>query len=410
MITRFRQIRAATVASFGIVWTSTLLHAQCLRYTVDLIQPPSCGFWNPAIGAYGISELGEIAGTWSACSDVGGAYGWYGSGGIVNIPILQPYNSHFGRDINSERMIVGRMENSSHNPPDRAFLFHNSQTQNLGALSGSFLSEALGINDAMQVCGYSSLADGDRACIWVNNQIAALNLPFGPNSVAYDISPNGFVCGWMGDDPSTNSRAFTYNLNTNETIDLGHPLSGTTNAQATSVNSGGTVCGWSHGTIIRAFICNNKHSQEILTLSNYPRCLPQSINDSNTVVGFSSTSTGVSKAFVWQNGITHRLETLVHPPNPNLTIATARSINNAGQIAADGFIINSQGPATPVALRLNPIPRQAGDATCDWIVNEYDLLAVVAAWHNPGGPADLNHDNIVNVPDLLIVIANWTRR
>ena len=48
-----------------------------------------------------------------------------------------------------------------------------------------------------------------------------------------------------------------------------------------------------------------------------------------------------------------------------------------------------------------------GDITLDGIVDVLDLLAVIAAWGNPGGPEDINTDGMVDVLDLLAVIAAW---
>ena len=43
----------------------------------------------------------------------------------------------------------------------------------------------------------------------------------------------------------------------------------------------------------------------------------------------------------------------------------------------------------------------------DGQVNVVDLLAVIAAWGQSGGAADITNDGSVNVADLLELIANW---
>ena len=51
-----------------------------------------------------------------------------------------------------------------------------------------------------------------------------------------------------------------------------------------------------------------------------------------------------------------------------------------------------------------------GDVTDDGQVNILDLLEVVAAWGNPGGPGDVSPacgDGIVNIADLLAVVSAW---
>ena len=48
-----------------------------------------------------------------------------------------------------------------------------------------------------------------------------------------------------------------------------------------------------------------------------------------------------------------------------------------------------------------------GDINGDGVVGVNDLLDVVGAWGNAGGPADVNGDGIVNVADLLAVVDAW---
>jgi DNA-binding beta-propeller fold protein YncE len=47
------------------------------------------------------------------------------------------------------------------------------------------------------------------------------------------------------------------------------------------------------------------------------------------------------------------------------------------------------------------------DVNGDGTVDVLDLLAVIAAWGNPGGPEDVNEDGVVDVLDLLAVISAW---
>jgi hypothetical protein len=48
-----------------------------------------------------------------------------------------------------------------------------------------------------------------------------------------------------------------------------------------------------------------------------------------------------------------------------------------------------------------------GDTNGDGMVNVTDILAVVGAWGNTGGPEDVNGDGVVNVDDLLTVVNAW---
>jgi hypothetical protein len=49
----------------------------------------------------------------------------------------------------------------------------------------------------------------------------------------------------------------------------------------------------------------------------------------------------------------------------------------------------------------------SADVNQDEVINVQDVLLVVGAFGNAGGPEDINEDGIVNVSDLLLVIATW---
>jgi probable HAF family extracellular repeat protein len=297
---------------------------------------------------------------------------------------------------------------------DHAFLYQDGTITNLGGLVAYTQSYANGINDSGTICGESIGPFGYSAVVWSNGQIAPLGLPVGPNSGAYDLSENGLICGYMGQGGTGASHAFVYDLTTGNAIDVGTQLPNTTNASATGVNSFGTVCGQSwipcspSCGVWRGFLWSDGVGFDLGVLSGMTRCNPNDVNDSNVVVGSSSPQTGNAKGFVWQSGVMYELNDVV-PPELNLRILSASSINNAGQIAAHGFIVG--GPN--VALRLNPIPPQPGDATCDGFVNAADIQAVIAAWGDCPQeftvpcPTDLNDDHRTGVPDLLDVINHW---
>ena len=65
------------------------------------------------------------------------------------------------------------------------------------------------------------------------------------------------------------------------------------------------------------------------------------------------------------------------------------------EVATDIIITEYVGPTCPE------------DINGDGVVDVLDLLALLAAWGNPGGPEDLNGDGIVDVLDLLQLLAAW---
>jgi probable HAF family extracellular repeat protein len=418
--------KAAALAAAAATLAAASIDAmgQCLRYTVDIIQPPACGSsWFPSIGTAGLNEDGDIVGARSGCGDTdGGAYSWYDGSPMINLQALMPPGmvaTVF--DINSSRQIVGDMLHFSGGGDYSAILIHNNIVTPLGMLSGHTYARAFAISEQGVIAGYSQSTSGwMKATVWQNNQPIALDLPLGPNAVARSISDTGLVCGWMGEFISSQatSHAFIHDLKSHTTIDVGTPLPGTPNADATGVNSHGNICGHSRVSCgqscvaVRGFYWSKGHVVELGSIPGFSRCDTRGINDSNTIVGGCSTQIGDSRGFVWKNGTMHALQDLVHPPM-NLWISNATGINNAGQIAAYGILNN--GPY--VALRLNPVPPRKADVNCDWVVNHLDLLEVIRHWGPaPPPPAppleyffapDINGDGVVNVNDLLLVINNW---
>ena len=59
---------------------------------------------------------------------------------------------------------------------------------------------------------------------------------------------------------------------------------------------------------------------------------------------------------------------------------------------------------TIIVIETPPCP---ADVNGDGVVDVLDLLALLAAWGNAGGPEDINGDGIVDVLDLLELLAAW---
>ena len=156
----------------------------------------------------------------------------------------------------------------------------------LGAPSGDYGdSEALGINEAGQIVGWSTDASGySHACLWQNGTITDLGmLPGGYGSQAWGINDAGQIVGssWISD-----SRADA------------------------------SACLWQNGTIT-----------DLGTLPGCDGSEAWSINEAGQIVGASKTATGYSHACLWQNGTITDLGTL-----PGDWHSGACGINETGQI------------------------------------------------------------------------------
>lgn len=74
---------------------------------------------------------------------------------------------------------------------------------------------------------------------------------------------------------------------------------------------------------------------------------------------------------------------------------------DAGGVMAGGAFAVTGGFWTTAGERCRP------DLDGSGAVDVGDILAVLGAWGNPGGPEDLDDSGTVDVGDLLIVLAAW---
>jgi probable HAF family extracellular repeat protein len=389
--------------------------AQCPRYQVETIPGPPCQFVFSQSTATGISETGEICGGYSTCNGSGFGGIWLGQGQWVpllpqpGVPWIAPV------DINTSRQMAAFIPDPSNPEVLRRAAFYDfasSTLVDIGHLPGDNQSESYAINDHGAVCGYSASNIG-RAFVWKDEMMTALNLPLGPNSVAYDMAENGAACGWMGLEPHTSAHAFIWR--DGKTIDLG-VVEGSLGAEARGISSNGRIV---TGRVIfpdsnpqvvyqkRAFIWHDGRAENLGVLSaGHTESIAYAVNDEKVVIGISTNHNGVGPAFVWRNGVMKALNDLI-PPGHQLNIDLVKSINNAGQVAGSARL--TDGSNDQVAVRLTPIAPPPGDCDCNGVVNIDDLLRTINQWGPaiPTTTADFNNDGLVNVADILTVIEEW---
>jgi hypothetical protein len=111
----------------------------------------------------------------------------------------------------------------------------------------------------------------------------------------------------------------------------------------------------------------------------------------------------------------HDLNDLIEPIS-DMTISSARAINNSGQIAC-----SVQLAGYTLAAILTPVQKPVipADLNTDGVVDGDDLMMLLSSWSIPPSapgckgtpgvcPADINLDGVVNGLDLGILLANWT--
>ncbi len=231
-------------------------------------------------------------------------------------------------------------------PSGRAstFLYSNGNMQylDLPTLGGS-ASGVIGINDAGQLTGNSSLAGNlvSHAFLYSNGSITDLGTLGGSLSSAAAINNNGQVTGLS--ETKSNAHAFLYS--DGHMQDLG-ALSGGANgfSQGTALNDSGEVVGYStvHGDW-RAFLYANGSMQDLGTLGG-DASEAWGINDSGEVTGVSDTGKSgfaATDAFLYSDGSMYNLNSLIGNADSAVWLTSAKAINDEGEILAEGIDIEN---------------------------------------------------------------------
>jgi len=146
-----------------------------------------------------------------------------------------------------------------------------------------------------------------------------------------------------------------------------------------------------------------------------------------TTVGFQFDVNGVTLTSV-DSGLTEENEWLVShndfrvlgaalsagsyiPPQSDLTHLLTLHVENVGEVISftEVIFVNDQTEIIDVdsSDELIISPSCTEDVNDDGVVDVSDILEVVGAWGDSGGPSDINEDGIVNVTDLLAVVDAW---
>ncbi len=263
--------------------------------------------------AYGINNAGQVVGG-SLGLGRGHALSWQ-NGAITYLDTIDDRWS-VARAINNAGQVVGQLQlNTTYY--QGSFLWQNGQMTSLG--SSGQRNGALGINNAGQIVGFSSVFDGQNA--------------FG------------------------SSHAFLWSNGT--TTDL-TPNNGRYASAASSINNTGAVVGTDGSSgFWHAALWQNGTKTDLSTLPGKDSSDAFDINDAGTVIGYSYifapndpiNQNQNPRAFVWRNGTMTDLNNLL-PANSGWELTSAWGINNNGQIVGSGQF-NGQQRAyllTPVTV------------------------------------------------------------
>jgi len=222
----------------------------------------------------------------------------------------------------------------------------------LGTLPGGTKSEAFGINDAGVVVGYSTAPNGstsgyaERPFRWTAGG-GMEELGFLSSEIGWDggranaINASGQIAGWTY-APTRWQRATLWTA-TGGPYDLG-ALTSAGNSLATAMNDVGQVVGGSaSATGFHAFLWTpgtpNGTTGAMVDLGTLggASSWATGINDAGTVVGYSPTSAGQTRAFLWTAG-----GGMVDLGTLGGTQSWAHAINAQGQIV--GYATTADGP------------------------------------------------------------------
>jgi len=199
--------------------------------------------------AYGINDLGDIVG--SAKNDDGGTVGFSWVGGVFHD--LSSLGIIRAAAINDSGQIVGSsgyywtyggyVHGSLH-----ACLVSGGVFTDLGSLTGDprTNTEALGINSAHQIVGYSTASDGlQHAFLFSGSAMQDLGTVDGDNATAIAINSGGVVIGNLTNLYGASLGAFVYSNGTMTDLDS-LIVNGADWSQlvVTGINDGGAIVGY----------------------------------------------------------------------------------------------------------------------------------------------------------------------
>jgi probable HAF family extracellular repeat protein len=234
--------------------------------------------------AFGVNDKGQVVGQWHDTSRMSHAAYWDASGTFYDLGIGGFY------DINSSGMAVGNVGST-------AGVWNMNGTPGLAvALS----ADTLCINEAGQVAG-SKIFSGtlQQAFIW-DSQSGMHARSSGNNpSEAWGINNLGWTAGNMA-----TSRFSSYSLpclwRPDGTVTSLGTLPGVVAGRAYSVNDSGVVVGGvSFGSYASAFVWTSQDGMRLLNGLGGNGSYATSINSAGQIVGYSTDSTGVQRAVLW---------------------------------------------------------------------------------------------------------------
>jgi probable HAF family extracellular repeat protein len=188
-------------------------------------------------------------------------------GAMTDLGVLGEGHDTFANAINDEGQVVGASQYTSSSdpaltfPPPHTFLWQKGTMTDLGAFPGAKISNGLGINNAGQVVGLSTIpGDNDiHATLWSSGVLTDLGIfPGDTDSAANAINSRGQIVGASGSATTLRAMLWENGLG----IDLNARISASSGWQllfAIDINDRGQITGFG--------IHNNPNGQSAFLLT-----------------------------------------------------------------------------------------------------------------------------------------------
>jgi probable HAF family extracellular repeat protein len=263
--------------------------------------------------AYAINAAGVVSGmAVTQSGEFAEAFRYADGTGLTPLPWLPGGGDCYGRAINAGGTIVGWSNrgigcggSSCTGNPGYAVRWVGSTIEAIGGLGG-YYSDATGINDAGEICGYGAITNDTTTHAFRipagGGPVIDLGTLGGFYSDADAINNAGHIVGTAQLVGNTNSRAAIWIASTAE--DLGS-LPGKSQSQALAISDGGEIVGFSsdtngvnpRATLFRRGAPPTDLNTLIEAGSGWLLTYARGINSSGRIVGMGLTN-GISKAFL----------------------------------------------------------------------------------------------------------------
>ena len=217
---------------------------------------------------------------------------------------------------------------TSGNQFQRAFFYSNGTMNHIGTFGGSNSYPTGGINASGQVVGRANVT-GDNsyhAFRYSNGTLTDLGTLGGSYSDALDINDAGQITGWAYTSNNNSQHAFRYSNGV--MTDLG-TLGGTHSYPQAGINASGQIAGYSYvanNASYHAFLHTGNAMVDLGTLGGL-YSYAMDLNDAGQVTGYAHASDGLWHAFLYSGGVLTDLGTLGGLDSFGI------AINGSGQVA-----------------------------------------------------------------------------